>query len=220
MKKQFIVIAAAVFAMLAFGLGTYFYNVQQTDEITRLAGAGNSPFDRPNPPSLGPKEAKVEIMEFFDPACESCRMFYPYVKNIMNANEGKVRLTLRYATFHQGSDYVAKVLEAARMQGQDVYWKSVEALLRAQPIWADHARPQPQTVWNFLGETGLDIERAKRDMDDPRIAELLRHDAADLATLNVRQTPTFFVNRKPLESFGPEGLSAQVQSEISAAYGQ
>jgi len=220
MRKQYIVIAAAVFAMLAFGLGTYFYNVQQTDEITRLAGAGNSPFDRPNPPSLGPKEAKVEIMEFFDPACESCRMFYPYVKNIMNANEGKVRLTLRYATFHQGSDYVAKVLEAARMQGQEVYWKSVEALLRAQPIWADHARPQPQTVWSFLGETGLDIERAKRDMDDPRIAELLRQDAADLATLSVRQTPTFFVNRKPLESFGPEGLSAQVQREISAAYGQ
>lgn len=220
MNKKLVVIAAAAFALLAFGLGTYLYNAQQAEEVGRLASTGNSPFDRPNPPSLGPKEAKVEITEFFDPACEACRMFYPYVKSIMNANAGRVRLTLRYATFHQGSDYVAKVLEAARMQGQEVYWKSVEALLRAQPIWADHARPQPQLVWKFLGGTGLDLERARRDMDDPRIAERLKQDAADLATLNVRQTPTFFVNRKPLESFGPEGLSAQVRRELGTAYGK
>lgn len=219
MNKKLVVIAAAAFALLAFGLATYLYNAQQAEEVSRLAGTGNSPFDRPNLPSLGPKEAKVEIMEFFDPACEACRMFYPYVKNVMNANAGRIRLTLRYATFHQGSDYVAKVLEAARMQGQEVYWKSVEAVLAAQPIWADHARPQPQLVWKFLGGTGLDLERARRDMDDPRIAELLKQDAADIVSLNVRQTPTFFVNGQPLEKFGPEGLSAQVRREIATAYG-
>lgn len=220
MKKQSIVIAAAVFAVLAFALGTYLYDAERTQEISRLADAGNSPFDRPNPPSLGHAEAKVEITEFFDPACEACRAFYPFVKSIVNNSEGKVRLALRYATFHDGSEYVAKVLEAARMQGQDVYWKSVEALLVAQPIWADHARPQAQLVWKFLGETGLDLEKARQDMDDPRIAERLRQDAADLAALNVRQTPTFFVNRKPLENFGPDGLIAQVRRELSAAYGQ
>lgn len=218
MNKKLIVIAAAAFALLAFGLGSYFYNAQQTEEISRLASASDSPFNRDNPPSLGPPDAKVEIMEFFDPACEACRMFHPYVKSIMNANEGKVRLTLRYATFHDGSDYVARVLEAARLQGRDTYWKSLEAVLAAQPIWADHNRPQPQLVWKFLGGTGLDIEKAKQDMDDPRIAALLKQDAADLASLKVRQTPTFFVNGKPLESFGPEGLSAEVMSEVRSAY--
>ena len=57
----------------------------------------------------------MEIVEFFDPARGSCRAFYPHVKSILNANAQSVRLTLRYATFHNGSEYVVRVLEAARL---------------------------------------------------------------------------------------------------------
>jgi len=217
MKKQLLVLAVAVAAVAVFGAGAYFYKAQRTEEVTRLAGQSNSPFDRTNLPTQGSAQARVEIMEFFDPACEACRMFHPYVKGIVSGNASKVRLTLRYATFHKGSDYVARVLEAARMQGQDIYWRSIDAVLAAQPMWADHGNPKPELVWGFLGNTGLDIDRAKREMDDPRIAAALRQDAADLATLNVNQTPTFFVNRKPLRNPGPEGLIAQVRSALADA---
>ncbi len=223
MKKPHIVLGSAAVLIVAFIVGAVFYQKQQASEISQVvseaanqpAGPSGSPFARPDAPSLGPLMAKVQIMEFFDPACEACRAYYPLVKEVMEQHRGKVRLTLRYATFHKGSDYVAKVLEAARMQGQDIYWKSLEAILVAQPTWADHGRPQPELVWNFLKGTGLDIERARRDMDDPRIAALLKQDAEDIETLRVRQTPTFFINRKPLAKFGEEGLRAQVRSEIS-----
>jgi len=218
MKKQYIVVVTAALAVLAFGLGAYLYNAKQAEGIGRLLHEGNAAFTRPESPSLGPKEAKVELMEFFDPACESCREFYPYVKNMLKASEGKVRLTLRYATLHRGSDYVAQVLEAARMQGQDVYWNTLEAVLGAQPIWADHSNPQPQRVWDFMAGTGLDVARARQDMNDPRIAALLKQDAADRATLNVTRTPSFFINGKPLKDFGIEGLRAQLRSEMRTAY--
>ena len=220
MRKQLIVVAAALVAVGAFGLGAYLYNSKQAQQTGRLTAEDNPAFNRPDSPSLGPLAAKVQVMEFFDPACESCRMFHPHVKTMLTASAGKVRLTLRYATFHEGSEYVATLLEAARMQGQDVFWKVLEAVLGAQPIWADHGRPQTQLVWSFLGGTGLDMERARRDMEDPRIAELLARDAADLSTLKVTQTPTFFINGKPLDNYAPNGLSAQVQREIAAAYRQ
>ena len=185
MKKPTIVIASALVVALVFGGGAYYYKAQQAQEISKLAGAEESVFVRAASPSLGAESAKVQVVEFFDPACESCRMMFPYVKSLMRANDGKLRLTLRYATFHEGSDYVVKVLEAARMQGQDIYWKSLEAVLANQPTWAEHGRPNPQLVWDYLGGTGLDIEKAKQDMNDARIAELLKQDAKDLATLKV-----------------------------------
>jgi protein-disulfide isomerase len=218
MKKPTIVIASALAIALVFGGGAYYYKAQQAQEISKLAGAEESVFVRAASPSLGAESAKVQVVEFFDPACESCRMMFPYVKSLMRANDGKLRLTLRYATFHEGSDYVVKVLEAARMQGQDIYWKSLEAILSNQPTWAEHGRPNPQLVWDYLAGTGLDIQKAKQDMNDARIAELLKQDAKDLATLKVNKTPSFFINGKPLKEFGPNGLRAQVESEIKVEY--
>ena len=218
MKKPTIVIASAVVVALAFGGGAFYYKAQQAQEISALAGAEESVFVRAASPSMGAESAIVQVVEFFDPACESCRMMYPYVKSLMRANEGKLRLTLRYATFHEGSDYVVKVLEAARMQGQDMYWKSLEAILANQATWAEHGRPNPQLVWDYLGGIGLDIQKAKQDMNDARIAELLKQDAKDLATLKVNKTPSFFINGKPLKEFGPNGLRAQVENEIGSLY--
>ena len=218
MKKPTIIIASALVVALAFGGGAFYYKAQQAQEISALAGAEESVFVRAASPSLGAESAIVQLVEFFDPACESCRMMYPYVKSLMRANEGKMRLTLRYATFHEGSDYVVKVLEAARMQGPDMYWKSLEAILANQATWAEHGRPNPQLVWDYLGGIGLDIQKAKQDMNDARIADLLKQDAKDLATLKVNKTPSFFINGKPLKEFGPNGLRAQVENEIGSLY--
>jgi len=218
MKKPTIVIASALVIALVFGGGAYYYKAQQAQEIRKLAGAEESVFVRAASPALGTESAKVQLVEFFDPACEACRMMYPYVKSLMRANDGKLRLTLRYATFHEGSDYVVKVLEAARMQGQDLYWKALEAILANQATWAEHGRPNPLLVWDYLGGTGLDIQKAKQDMNDPRIAELLKQDAKDLATLKVNKTPSFFINGKPLAEFGQNQLRVQVENEIRIAY--
>ena len=220
MKKPTIIIASALVVALAFGGGAYYYKAQQAQEISKLAGAEESVFIRAASPSLGAESAKVQIVEFFDPACEACRKMYPYVKSLMRTHDGKLRLTLRYATFHTGSDYVVKVLEAARMQGQDVYWKSLEAILSNQATWAEHGRPNPKLIWDYLGGTGLDIQKAKQDLNDPRIEALLKQDAKDLAALKVSKTPSFFINSKPLNEFGPNGLRAQVEKEIRAVYQQ
>ena len=218
MKKPTLVIASALAVAAAFGGGAYYYKAQQAQEISKLASAAESVFVRAASPSLGAEAAKVQLVEFFDPACEACRMMYPYVKSLMRANDGKLRLTLRSATFHEGSDYVVKVLEAARMQGQDMYWKSLEAILANQGTWAEHGRPNPQLVWDYLGGTGLDIQKAKQDLNDPRIDALLKQDAKDLATLRVNKTPSFFINGKPLTEFGQNQLRAQVENEIRTAY--
>ena len=34
-------------------------------------------------PTFGDPAAKVEIVEFFDPACEACRAMHPFVKKLL-----------------------------------------------------------------------------------------------------------------------------------------
>ncbi len=219
MNKAVIVGVAAVVMVGVFVVGTKLYQDKQVEKVSQIAATDtDSPFNRPDSPMIGTIMAKVEIVEFFDPACEGCRAFHPYVKSVLNAHKNQVRLSLRYATLHKGSDYVAKILEAARMQGLDIYLATLEAVLEGQPIWADHGRPNPELVWTLLGVTGLDIERARKDMNDPKILARLKQDAADIVKLDVRKTPTLFINGKPLREFSPEGLASQVASEIRSAY--
>ena len=219
MNKSIIVGVASVVMVGVFVVGTKLYQDKQAEKVSQIAATDtDSPFNRPGAPMIGTIMAKVEIVEFFDPACEGCRAFHPYVKSVLNAHKNQVRLSLRYATLHKGSDYVAKILEAARMQGLDIYLATLEAVLEGQPIWADHGRPNPELVWTLLGATGLNIERARKDMNDPKILARLKRDAADMVKLDVRRTPTLFIHGKPLREFSPEGLASQVASEIRLAY--
>ena len=55
-------------------------------------------------------------------------------------------------------------------------------------------------------------------MKDPEIEKIIRQDLADAETLDVRKTPGFFVNGKPLTPFGSKQLVELVESEIAANY--
>ncbi|MCU0810742.1 MAG: thioredoxin domain-containing protein, partial [Thiobacillaceae bacterium] len=199
MKKSLFLSAAAIL-VLAFVAGVYFYSTSKTEQAGQLAQQNRSVLVRDYSPVLGPADAKVEIVEFFDPACETCRRFYPFVKEILAAEPERVRLVLRYAPFHQNSDYVVALLEAARMQGK--YWETLEALLASQDAWVVHHAVQPQQAWMQVQNLGLDLERLQHDMQSPEIAARIRQELADADTLKVMKTPELFVNGKPLPSFG------------------
>ena len=168
-------------------------------------------------PTIGEASAKVEIVEFFDPACEACRAIYPYVKKILAENRGRVRLTLRYVPFHKGADEVVKLLEAARRQGKHA--EALETLLNSQPRWtARHVANRDLAVAAVSG-IGLDMARLKADMAAPDLVRLLKQDMDDAKALKVTRTPEFFVNGKPLPELGFEELRALVAQEVRNAYG-
>ncbi len=216
MKRNSIVIGSILLVVLVFAAGVFVYQNKKGEERKEVATAGASSMVKFHSPTQGPSDAKVTIVEFFDPSCEACRAFYPPVKSILAENPQKVRLVLRYAAFHKDSDVVVKILEATK--AQSLYWQSLEVVLRDQPVWAEHGNPQVQRVWESLKPIGLDVEKARRDMESPRIAEILKQDMGDVATLKVKQTPTFFVNGKPLLENHPDALRALVQQEIKASY--
>jgi protein-disulfide isomerase len=167
-------------------------------------------------PSLGEPDAKVHIVEFLDPACETCAQFYPLVKTLVADHPGQVRVSLRHVAFHEGSDYVVRLLEASRKQ--DKYWPTLEAVLASQAQWAPNHVAQPELVLQAVAGVGLNIEQLKVDMTSPEVAARAQHDTSDAITMKVTATPEYFVNGRPLPSFGDQQLLELVREELQKAY--
>jgi len=167
-------------------------------------------------PSLGDASARVHIVEFLDPACETCAIFYPAVKQLMAQYPGRIRVSLRLVPFHAGAEFAVRLLEASR--NQDKYWQTLEALLQSQARWAPNHTVQPGLVMQAVSGVGLDLERLRADMDSPEVIQRMQKDMRDAAAAKVRATPEFFVNGRPLPSFGWEQLQSLVADEIRKNY--
>jgi protein-disulfide isomerase len=169
--------------------------------------------ERPNAPSTGRPDAPVVIVEFLDPACGTCRMFYPMVKELMAQYPGRVRLVVRYAPFHQGSDKVVAALEASRKQGK--FWETLEALLDSQEDWASNHTAKVGQIWKHLDKLGLNLEQMVFDMTAPEVQQAIDQDMKDANAMGVAQTPEYFVNGRPLPSFGFDQLQQLVAEEVA-----
>lgn len=167
-------------------------------------------------PNKGAADAKVNVVEFLDPACEACRAFHPLVKKLLEDNPGRVRVWVRYVPFHRGADVAVRALEAARLQNK--LWEAMDALFENQDKWTRNHAADPAAVIRALDGIGLDMTRMRADMQSPEIDKILAQDMADAKALKVLQTPTFFVNGKPLPEHGFKQLETFVRQEVAAQY--
>lgn len=183
-------------------------NSSPTDKVS----VGGDVYERPYSPHIGPVDAKVTIVEFFDPACSACRTFYQVVKEIVTRHPDDVRLVLRYVPFHRGSETVVKMLEAAREQ--NIFGQVLEALLKDQDQWASHQKPNLDRAWELAEMAGLNVALATTVMNSEETKAVIEQEKADIDALNIQRTPTFYVNKRPLTHLGPQELYQLVVSEM------
>ncbi|PPK37316.1 disulfide bond formation protein DsbA [Pseudomonas laurylsulfatiphila] len=210
MSKRSVVLVVSLFAIIGFVVAAFFYDRASTDPQAEVPVPKASSLVRFHSPSFGPADAPVTIVEFFDPSCESCRAFYPIVKQMMAKHPSDVRLVLRYVRLHKGSEEAIRILETARKQG--VFVPVLEAVLESQGQWHDDATAS--AAWTAAGQAGLDVDKARGQMMSADITATIEKDAADATAVGVSKTPTFFVNGKPLTNFGAQPLYDLIRGEI------
>ncbi len=217
MKKNQIMIAAIVVMLGAFAISAYLYNAKQVEAQNKQAAQNASALIAEHSPRKGNPHAKVTIVEFMDPACETCKDFHPILETLLKKYPAKINLVIRYAPFHQGSDQMVAILEAARQQGK--FWETLDLMFDTQSSWAIRHQVHPERFWNTLKQSRLlDLARLQQDMQAPEIAQVIQKDLADAQMLGANKTPTFFVNGKPLVRFGYQPLMDLVNKELEANY--
>ena len=69
----------------------------------------------------------------------------------------------------------------------------------------------------LLNSVALDHARLDIDARSAAVASVVQQDMGDLQALGVRATPEFFVNGKPLPSFGLRQLQNAVEEAVANA---
>lgn len=161
--------------------------------------------NNPDSPTIGNKDAKVTVVEFFDFSCGYCHALYPNLKKVMDKNPD-VKFVFKEMTFVAPvSNYAAKAALAANMQGK--YAEVLEALMTNQGALSE------AKVDELAVKAGVDLVQMKADMNSDKIAQILRETSELAGKIQVNGVPALIINGKLVQTLD----EAVIQSEIDAA---
>lgn len=73
----------------------------------------------------------------------------------------------------------------------------------------------PASIDNIANDLELDFDQFKKDMNSPRLQQIVAGDVKDAGSLGVTGTPTIFINGRKLKQRSLEGFQAMIDEELS-----
>lgn len=141
----------------------------------------------PDMPVAGNPQGRVVIVEFFDYRCPYCKRMAAPIKELLAA-EKDVKLVRRdWPILGPPSVIASRAALAARAQGEQRYEKFHDAMMTAR------VQLDENSIFQIARESGLDIDRLRRDMESPRIAAILQKTDALARALAFTGTPGFAI---------------------------
>jgi protein-disulfide isomerase len=213
-NKTFLLVVLAVGGSIFLGLALFSKN--QSAHVTEGAKKLDlAIFVKPHSPVKGLADAKVTVVEFFDPECEACRAMHPIMAALISEYGGKVRFVMRYMPFHSSSRYAISALEEARELGK--FDDALDVLFERQPEWGDHSNPRPELIAVYLEKLGIKKSLLDEAYLIPKHKWKIDLDQADGIQLGIRVTPTFFVNGQPLAEIGYDPIKSAIEDALASS---
>jgi protein-disulfide isomerase len=141
----------------------------------------------PDMPVAGNPRGTVVIVEFFDYRCPYCKRMAEPIKELLAADKDVKLVRRDWPILGPPSVIASRAALAARAQGEQRYEKFHDALMTAR-VQLDET-----SIFQIARESGLDIDRLRRDMDAPRIAAILQKTDALARALAFTGTPGFAI---------------------------
>jgi protein-disulfide isomerase len=161
----------------------------EADELkTALRDNAEEIFNSPTSPVMGNPDGDVTIVEFFDYNCPYCRQAMPMLAEAAGADPS-LRLVFKvWPILGPGSEDAARLaLATARQQKYEAFHKA---------LMAQSGRVDKRAALDVAAGVGLDVERLKRDLNDPEIAAEIARNLALADALRITGTPTFVVGNE------------------------
>jgi protein-disulfide isomerase len=150
-----------------------------------IARNGSALLNDPHTPVIGDMNADVAIVEFFDYACPYCKALEPRLETFLRTDK-RVKLVVKeFPILTPESLPAAKASLASMKQGK--YREFHQALMMFK------GRLQESAIFDTAKDVGLDVERLRRDMQSPEIADEIIANFNLARAIRVFQTPAFIV---------------------------
>ena len=139
-------------------------------------------------PTSGPSDGSITIYEFSDYQCAPCKATFPELETVKSTNSDLRILYQPLPVYGVYSILAARAALAATKQGR------FEAVHKA--LMTNHVQLDPELLYEIVSDAGVDMDRLKRDMNDPAVAEYLDsvHQLAE--QLDITSTPTFIIGER------------------------
>lgn len=168
-------------------------------------------------PFKGPDDAEVRVVEYSDFLCPYCRNLAGAFANYMPQSGGQVAIYFKNypldqacnpalsRTVHDGACELA--LGAVCAHEQDQFWPYHDRVFAQPPH-----NPTNEDVIQIATAAGLNADQMRSCLESPAAREKLTVQIEEAQRLEVRSTPTVFINGKRLAQIG--GFLNAIQSEL------
>jgi len=148
-------------------------------------------------PAIGPKNAKVTILHYFDYQCPFCLKVAPTIEQIAKDYPDSVRIVFKMHPLgmHQNAMPAADAAMAAAAQG-----KFLEMHKKLYENQRDLSR---EKILAAAKEIGLDMAKFTKDIDAHTYADAIKRDSKEVEDIGANGTPATFINGRYLSGAKP-----------------
>lgn len=155
--------------------------------------------------SIGPRTAPITIVEFFDYRCPYCMASLPWVQDLLRTRHD-VRFVFKelpLSIHGEPAMEASRASIAAMPQGR--YWQFHQALM------AFRGDLTSARIDQLARQSGVDVGRMRRAMNDPAITRVLEDNNELAGQLGATGTPAFLINGRLVSGYNPDELTQRIQ---------
>lgn len=177
-----------------------------------LVALSDSLRNDPRDIKIGPADAKVTIVEFFDYNCGFCKQSTEWLQEVMDEHKGDVRVIFKETPVLDGrsktSRYAAKAALAAGRQGK--YTTLHFSLMKERSLSKDRIR-------KIVEKAGVDMKKFDKDMADKALDQQI-DDTLRLANQipQLTGTPFFMINDEYVSGADTARLQSLLDAELKS----
>jgi protein-disulfide isomerase len=157
-----------------------------------IAGKATQLLHDPLTPVLGDKDSDIAIVEFFDYQCPYCKAAEPRLAKLLQDDKHWKLVIKEFPILGPVSLVASKAALASVAQGK--YEAFHQAMMQHK------GRLEMDDIWEIAKSVGLDSDRLRKDMDKPEIADQLLANFNLARALRIKETPSFIVDTRFLNS--------------------
>lgn len=158
---------------------------------------------------MGPADAQVTVVEFFDYRCPYCHAALEWVTELSRTRRD-IRIVLKeLPVLGPESLEAARAALAAKPQGR--YWQFHQALMGFRGDLTS------ERINAIARQSGIDVARMRARMDDPEITAHLEQTQGLAVDSGITGTPGFLINGELISGFNRDALAARIREATREA---
>lgn len=161
--------------------------------------------------SMGPANAPITIVEFYDYRCAYCHAALEWLSDVVRTRNDVRVVFKELPILSAESMEAARAVLAARPQGR--YWQFHQALM-SFPL---NQQLTSAEIDRIARQSGIDVSRMRRGMEAPEITALLEDNRGHAVDFQISGTPGFVINGELISGFDQTRLDARLREATREA---